>query len=158
MTGDILSLEQISDDSVGGKAYGLSRLVAMGLPVPPAFVIRNARTGSYPSDLDQQYRALDCDEVAVRSSAQGEDGAGASFAGQYDTVLNVADATQLRQAIDHCVASAGTDRARRYQQDQLAADADTTNAIAKAYSSFKTILFPSKLCRFKDILHCRLFK
>ena len=36
-----------------GKAYGLSRLLAMGLSVPPAFVIRSAQSGSYPKDLDQ---------------------------------------------------------------------------------------------------------
>ena len=52
MSGNILSLEQITDNAVGGKAYGLSRLLAMGLPVPPAFVIRGARAGSYPDDLD----------------------------------------------------------------------------------------------------------
>jgi len=119
LTGDIFRLEQIGDETFGGKAYGLSRLVAMGLPVPPAFVIRNARSGSYPADLDEHYVALGCDKVAVRSSALGEDGVDASFAGQYDTVLNVADSSQLRQAIDRCVASAGTDRARHYQQDHI---------------------------------------
>jgi pyruvate,water dikinase len=131
LTANILSLEQISDNTVGGKAYGLSRLLAMGLPVPPAFVIRCAQSGSYPNDLDQQYRALACDKVAVRSSAQGEDGADASFAGQYDTVLNVADATALRQAIDHCVASADTHRARRYQKDQFNADTATMNVVVQ---------------------------
>ena len=42
MTANILRLEQISDNTLGGKAYGLSRLLVMGLPVPLAFVIRCA--------------------------------------------------------------------------------------------------------------------
>ena len=141
MSGNILSLEQITDSAVGGKAYGLSRLLAMGLPVPPAFVIRGAEAGSYPDDLEQRYRTLGCDKVAVRSSAQGEDGVDVSFAGQYDTVLNVADSTQLRQAIDHCVASFTGDRAARYREDQLngavaaqgvvAIDADAMNLVVQ---------------------------
>jgi pyruvate,water dikinase len=131
LTRDIFSLEEISDSSLGGKAYGLSRLLAMGLAVPPAFVIRGAQSGSYPDDLDQQYHALDCDKVAVRSSAQGEDGADASFAGQYDTVLNVADADQLRRAIDHCVASAVNDRARSYQEKKISAGVTTMNVVVQ---------------------------
>jgi pyruvate,water dikinase len=131
LTGYILCLEQVRDNAVGGKAYGLSRLVAMGLTVPPAFVIRGAQSGSYPADLEQHYQDLACDKVAVRSSAQGEDGADASFAGQYATVLNVADSTSLRQAIDHCVASAASDRARRYQEDQLNTDVGTMNVVVQ---------------------------
>src|SRR5210317_2521873 len=112
---DILELRQVVDPAVGGKAYGLARLLEMQLAVPPAFVIRDARVGQPPGDLETHYRALGAGKVAVRSSALGEDGSDASFAGQYDTVLNVADAGQLRRAIDHCVASAVNDRARSYQ-------------------------------------------
>lgn len=131
MSGDILGLEQVSDKAVGGKAYGLARLVAMGLQVPPAFVIRDARSGCYPDDLDQHYHGLGCDKVAVRSSAQGEDGAEASFAGQYDTVLNVVGAVRLRQAIDHCVASAASERARTYRANQPGAAVNTMNLVVQ---------------------------
>jgi phosphohistidine swiveling domain-containing protein len=131
LTTDIFSLEEVSDFSLGGKAYGLARLLAMGLSVPPAFVVRNAQNGRYPEDLDQRYLALGCDKVAVRSSALGEDGADASFAGQYETVLNVADVTQLRQAIDHCVGSAETDRARQYQKDHLNVNVATMNVVVQ---------------------------
>lgn len=131
MTAAIVRLEQIRDNTMGGKAYGLSRLLAMGLAVPQAFVIRGAETGCYPDDLEQQYKALECDKVAVRSSAQGEDGTDASFAGQYETVLNVADVAQLRVAIDQCVSSVTTDRAKRYQEDLFGADVPTMNVVVQ---------------------------
>lgn len=121
MNQEILKIEQVTDDSAGGKAYGLSRLIAMGLPVPAAFVIRNAQAGSPPNELEAHYQQLDCDKVAVRSSAQGEDGADASFAGQYDTVLNVGSLVQLHGAIDHCVGSAANEHANQYRADQAEA-------------------------------------
>ncbi len=67
----------------------------------------------------------------MRSSAQGEDGAEASFAGQYDTVLNVGDGTELRAAIDRCVDSAGADRAAEYQQDRAGAATATMNVVVQ---------------------------
>jgi len=132
VTGGIVRLDQITDVSVGGKAYGLSRLVAMGLAVPPAFVICDAQAGTYPDDLDEHHRWLGCDRVAVRSSALGEDGAAASFAGQYDTVLDVGDGAELRAAIDRCVASAAGDRATRYRHDHADAQPATMNVVVQA--------------------------
>jgi phosphohistidine swiveling domain-containing protein len=120
---EICTLAEITDASAGGKAYGLARLVAMGLPVPPAFVLRNASADAFPAALDQSYLDLGSAGVAVRSSAQGEDGDDASFAGQYDTVLNVQGPEQLRDAIARCVASGASERARRYQQEHT--DGDT---------------------------------
>jgi phosphohistidine swiveling domain-containing protein len=111
-----LSLEDISGHQVGGKASGLAELSAIGLSVPPAFVIVNARVDAYPADLLQRYEEIGGGKVAVRSSAIGEDGEQASFAGQYETILNVAGETALKQAIADCVASLHTERADSYNQ------------------------------------------
>jgi pyruvate,water dikinase len=123
----ILQLDEIaagaSGASVGGKAYGLSRLTGMGLAVPPAFVIRGALRGRYPDGLREAWAALGEFPVAVRSSAVGEDGADDSFAGQYDTVLDVRGYDALLTAIDQCVGSLDSERAREYQGRQ---DSDDT--------------------------------
>ena len=114
----ILSIEAISDQAVGGKARGLAELVAMGLEVPRAFVIVNAERTQFPLDLDRAYAELGGGRVAVRSSALGEDGDQASFAGQYETVLDVQGAVALREAITRCVDSLHSERADAYNEDQ----------------------------------------
>jgi len=53
--------------------------------------------------------------VAVRSSATVEDLPEASFAGQYDTVLNVTSLTDCIEAVKQCWASLWTDRAYDYR-------------------------------------------
>ncbi len=53
--------------------------------------------------------------VAVRSSATAEDLAGASFAGQYDSFLNVRGGDVLLNAVKRCWASLWTERAVAYR-------------------------------------------
>ena len=54
--------------------------------------------------------------VAVRSSAVGEDAAQASFAGQLDSILDVATPEAVERALRACWASRWSDRALAYQQ------------------------------------------
>jgi len=54
--------------------------------------------------------------VAIRSSATSEDLAGASFAGQHETILNVRGETAVLKAIKQCFASLFTDRAIAYRE------------------------------------------
>src|SRR5918994_2037854 len=56
--------------------------------------------------------------VAVRSSATAEDLAGASFAGQQETYLNVRGADALLEAVKNCWASLWTARAMAYRARQ----------------------------------------
>ena len=113
-----LSLQEIAGEEVGGKARGLARLLSMGLDVPNGFVVVNAEQGFEPVDLFVSYSAIGGGAVAVRSSALGEDAAGNSFAGQFETILNVKGEEALLAAVQACVASLQSERALAYQQQR----------------------------------------
>ena len=89
---------------VGGKAHALARLRRAGLPVPDGFVVP---AGEAVDGAVAAACAALGGPFAVRSSAAGEDGAEASFAGQYRTELDVADADGVSAAIARCRAEAG---------------------------------------------------
>lgn len=115
----ILAISDIQGEAVGGKAEGLHKLISLGFPVPPAFVILDiTEPDSLPENLEQAYQTIGGGKVAVRSSALGEDGAEASFAGQYETLLDVEGLDALKLAIKQCVASLDSARAKAYQSSQ----------------------------------------
>lgn len=113
-----IPLEAVSDERVGGKASGLVRLLGYGLDVPAGFVIVGATPQNLPDDLDAHYARIGGGRVAVRSSAIGEDAEDASFAGQYETVLNVEGIARLRAAIDDCLQSLENARALAYRDEK----------------------------------------
>jgi phosphoenolpyruvate synthase/pyruvate phosphate dikinase len=110
-----LSLGQAAragEAAVGGKAMGLARLVALGLPVPAAVVLPVGWRGG-DSDLAAAVEAIR-PPFAVRSSAVGEDSSGRSAAGQFETVSGVRTTADLGPAVARCLASAGSARAEAY--------------------------------------------
>lgn len=115
----ILELDSIDGAPVGGKAEGLARLSAMGLRVPEAVALVGLSIDADAAAFDACVQSIVArfgeGRLAVRSSAIGEDGTEASFAGQYETVLDVEGARALGDAIRTCLRSAETARASAYR-------------------------------------------
>ena len=115
----LIPLDRIDTEPVGGKAAQLAQLVRQGLRVPEGFVIVGAAAGNLPAELDEYSTRLG-GAVAVRSSALGEDSPEASFAGQFETVLEVEGAPAIREAVERCLASGASARAEAYRNEMHA--------------------------------------
>ncbi len=102
----------------GGKARGLALALRAGLPVPSGVALspEDAAAVATRGLDDGEIRALaQLGVVAVRSSAIGEDGAAASFAGLHATVLGCATPDAVREAVRRVLASAHTKAALAYR-------------------------------------------
>ncbi|MEI5098397.1 PEP/pyruvate-binding domain-containing protein [Streptomyces sp. PmtG] len=98
----------------GTKAANLARLLRAGFAVPDGFVITDPHAPGWERELAPALRALGRGPYAVRSSAPGEDGAAASFAGQLHTTLNAAAPTEVAEAVRRSSASASSTQAAAY--------------------------------------------
>lgn len=110
--------------SFGGKAASLDILLRNGLPVPEGHAVaaeafeNGALCAEAETELAELIKVLpQKDRYAVRSSAVGEDGAEDSFAGAYDTVLDI-DADMIPEAVKKVAASADNVRSDVYSQSR----------------------------------------
>lgn len=129
----------------GGKGASLATMTREKLPVPPGFIISSTAfaeavdedrlracctsgdmTGAREivanakpplSLVEENYAALE-GLVAVRSSACAEDSAGASYAGQQETYLNVDGLPTVLEKITECWLSFFSDRAVFYRSEK----------------------------------------
>jgi pyruvate,water dikinase len=113
---NILSLDDDLDAALfGQKAATLSQVKRWGYPVPKGWVLAPGDDAEallevmYPSELSP---------LVVRSSAIGEDSEQASAAGQYETILNVTNKQELREAIARTQASYNDASAMQYRRDR----------------------------------------
>ncbi len=110
----LLHKGSIQDDEVGGKAQGLKILRAMGYQVPEYFVIPFTKSIDDPEIMERIHElAKRYDRFAVRSSANIEDGAHASFAGQFESYLDVSPG-QILARVQHVRNSVEADRIKEY--------------------------------------------
>lgn len=114
----------------GSKAVHLALMTRSGMPVPKGFALSTAWTSKI---ADQQFQFEDDDIsflkeiydkvpgelISVRSSGQLEDMSDSSFAGQYDTVLDIKDFDHLKAAIIQCIKSSFNEEAVSYAKNKL---------------------------------------
>lgn len=99
---------------VGGKAARLGELMAAGERVPDGFCVVGVGDRAIAA-AREAYRRMGADvPVAVRSSASAEDGSDASFAGQFETVLDARGERALASALAACWESSSADRVQAY--------------------------------------------
>ncbi|HUD11783.1 MAG TPA: PEP/pyruvate-binding domain-containing protein [Candidatus Saccharimonadia bacterium] len=111
--------------AAGGKGASLGEMLQAKFPVPPGFAVTTSAYRKLKNKLTPQFRdevlaafdALGAPYVAVRSSAIAEDSPDASWAGQFDTFLNITK-DQLIDRIEACWISASTDAVRQYAENQ----------------------------------------
>lgn len=106
---------------VGGKAYALSKMIHARCNVPKGFVVSATQFKLMDSDLQanliEQFKLLESNFVAVRSSAINEDGKHDAWAGQLDTFLNCSEGNFINY-IKKCWASASSERAVSYAKQK----------------------------------------
>ena len=111
-SGVILLAEVSAIADKGNKAYRLAQMRASGMPVPDGLVLAPSFLEAFSQGtaefrhraLEQIWNRLGCQRLAVRSSASGEDSADHSFAGVFESVINV-DRADLEGAINKVMAS-----------------------------------------------------
>lgn len=117
---------------VGSKAKELGRLLDEGVAVPDGFVVTTdaralADEAAMPPELrDAIAKSLDemPGRMAYRSSAVAEDLGHASYAGQYETVLNVEGLEQGIVAVQRCWDSASESAVSEYRASHGDASAE----------------------------------
>ncbi|MCC7535408.1 MAG: hypothetical protein IT379_04320 [Deltaproteobacteria bacterium] len=120
--GSSASLGEAADAATfGGKAAGLARAIANGLPVPRGFALDpdfvEAVAAEDPAHLERLAALVDglAGPLVVRSSALGEDGIASSFAGIHHSALGVRGA-EVAGALAAVWRSGWTDAALVYRR------------------------------------------
>ncbi|MBD3156176.1 MAG: hypothetical protein GF368_06050 [Candidatus Aenigmarchaeota archaeon] len=105
-------------DSMGGKAFNLMKMSDMGLPVPEGFVITQNNLSNGIDLILKEYKKLleKYGSVSVRSSANVEDSEKASFAGIFETTLNVRNKNELLISIKKCFDSIREPHVKNYSK------------------------------------------
>ena len=106
----------------GAKAYKLAHVGKQGFRIPsgiviPCKVVTSISNDELAKEIFVCLKSMSPGPWAVRSSGIAEDGSENSFAGQFESILNVRDEAGLRDAIDKCVCSASSAQVVAYGKE-----------------------------------------
>jgi rifampicin phosphotransferase len=110
----------------GGKASGLARLIKAGACVPDGFAVAASTGIENWIDTQKEKFAGQCKillkkgSIAIRSSALVEDGAEQSFAGLFETVLDIDNLETAFLAAAKCIDSGNSARVKIYAKSKTA--------------------------------------
>lgn len=126
----ILAGAQANTAAAGGKGRALARASAAGFAVPPFFVVPS---GVQPEAeaLAEALVTLGAGPYAVRSSGLAEDGAEASHAGQFASILNV-PAEAVSAAIAEVAASGAGEGLAAYRATRGVAESAAPAVVVQA--------------------------
>jgi|GEM_PF-514766 len=124
-TRQIVELIESDDHEIGGKGQQLKNLINLSVEIPNTYVCRNILFRTYQENPEAALKLL-AEELlatidtsrnyAIRSSANVEDGSELSFAGQFDSCLNVSGHAEIVQAVEAVWQSAQSERVQSYCQ------------------------------------------
>ncbi len=131
MTNMVKSFKELTPDTsqfAGGKGGMLAKMYQAGYPVPEGFIVLpsafegeklNSKAWDEIHALVDGIRERNKDALfAIRSSALSEDSAQASFAGEFETVLNVKMDNEIQKAIYTVFKSRESERVKAYSSVQ----------------------------------------
>lgn len=129
MLDSVKFFNEINDEELnfaGGKGAMLARMSLMGLPVPNGFVVfpnafqneqlNHSAWTQIKKNLKEMRHQNASIKFAVRSSGLSEDSEEASFAGGFDTVLNMKTDEEIKNAIYKVFQSKSTKRITSYSE------------------------------------------
>ncbi|MBD2137551.1 glycerol-3-phosphate acyltransferase [Anabaena sp. FACHB-1237] len=129
----IMSLnDELDPEIVGTKAANLSQIKRWGYSVPKGWVLPPHED---PRALIEYLQPSPLSPLVVRSSAIGEDTETASAAGQYQSILNVTNAEELREAIAQVRESYHHPVAVKYRNDRHVKEASMSVLIQQQVQS-----------------------
>ena len=105
----ILPINKIKKQG-GGKAQGLAFLKKIGINIPETYLVTEFQKEAVKTFIS----TLPHTEYAVRSSADAEDGAELSFAGQFSSFLNLSGEQEIFEGVENCFKSANSPTVESY--------------------------------------------
>ena len=126
----LFDLKESDKEYFGPKAVNLSKLNSLGVDVPSGYCVSRqlheqlAQTGydeipeAYIKELKTIYETFNGASVAVRSSSLREDTADSSYAGLYESYLNITSFEDLTKSILNCISSVDEKRVKAYVEQR----------------------------------------